>query len=450
VATKAAGKVLGGIRMKVGYLGLGAMGGMLARRLVGSHDLTVWDLNRKAVDDLAALGAATATSAADLARRCDAILLCLPRTAAVRDAIFGPAGLAEGLSPGKIVVDQPSGVPGETNEIAGKLAARGVGMIDAPVAGGVAAAAAGTVTVIASGGEKDWHTARPVLEGISTKVFRCGARVGDGQALKLVNNAIGAGYRMATLECAAVGRKLGLSLRAVTDALNRGAGANFTSRNMLPAIVEGRPATNFALSLMIKDLNEAIALGTGHGAPMPVTAMARGMMQICLNTCGKDARLDDVVRGVEIMADVALADRGEPDHGPAAGPDRAEIERAIDGAVEVCNELALYECVAVGIKYGLGVEALATILNAGSASSAASERILPALAEGVRPSGIPLGAAIETLRRATALGAACGVPMLIANAARASVEAAGNEFGPETDTGILAKVHERMAGVGFS
>ena len=294
--------------MKVGYLGLGAMGGMLARRLVSAGNLIVWDLNRQSLDDLAALGADTAKSAADLARRCDLILLCLPRTAAVRQAIFGPEGLAEGLSPGKIVVDQTSGVPSETNAIAASLAARGIGMIDAPVSGGVAAAAAGTVTVIVSGDEEVWQRARPALDGLSSKVFYCGTRVGDGQALKLVNNAIGAGYRMATLECVATGRKHGLGLGTLTDAINGGSGANFTSRNMLPAVLDGRAATNFALSLMIKDLNEAIALGTRHGAPMPVTALARGMMQICLATCGEDARLDDVVRGIGGMSGAVIAD----------------------------------------------------------------------------------------------------------------------------------------------
>lgn len=434
--------------MKIGYLGLGAMGGTLARQLAGAPalkgDLTVYDLDAKLVDGLAALGAGTAESPADLARRCDLILLCLPKTAIVRSAIFGPGGLIEGLSPGKVVVDQTSGIPGETNAIAAELAARGVGMVDAPVAGGVPAAASGNVTVMGSGDEATWRIARPALEGMSRKVFYCGARVGDGQALKLVNNAIGAGYRMATLECVAMGRKRGLGLAALTDAINSGTGANFTSRNMLPAVVAGRAASNFALSLMIKDLNEAIALGESHDAPMPVTALARGMMQICMASIGPEARLDDVVLGIGAMSGAVIGDEVAGPEVPAEG---AEIPWIIDGALSLCNQFAVYECVAAGLKYGLTMEALSTVLNAGSASSAASESILPLLAAGGRPTGITLGAAVDALRRVCALGAASDVPMLVPNAVRASVEAAANEFGLTADTGVLVAIHERMAGV---
>ena len=109
--------------MIVGYVGLGAMGGALAGRLVNAFDLRVLDRNPAAVAAFEAIGARGAASGADMARNCDVVVLCLPRTADVREAIFGPGGLAEGLSPGKLVIDQTSGVPDQTSELAAELAA---------------------------------------------------------------------------------------------------------------------------------------------------------------------------------------------------------------------------------------------------------------------------------------------------------------------------------------
>jgi 3-hydroxyisobutyrate dehydrogenase len=116
-------------KMMIGYIGLGALGGVLARRFLLSHKLVVWDSNPAAVSALEQLGATSAPTAADLGRQCDVVLLCLPRSSDVREVLFGTAGLAEGLSAGKLVIDQTSGIPSETHEIAEHLSVLGVEMI---------------------------------------------------------------------------------------------------------------------------------------------------------------------------------------------------------------------------------------------------------------------------------------------------------------------------------
>ena len=117
----------------------------------------------------------------------------------------------------------------------------------------------------------------PVLDAMSSKVFRCSDRIGDGQALKLVNNAMGAGYRMVVLELAALGLKAGLSLGEITQRLNASDGANFTTKKMLVAKLEGKASTDFSLALMVKDLNEALELGRQTGSPMHVTSAAQSI-----------------------------------------------------------------------------------------------------------------------------------------------------------------------------
>ena len=423
--------------VKIGYVGLGAMGGSLSRHLIGKHELRVLDRNPAAVDNLRQAGAQSSADGAELARECDIIILCLPRSVDVREAIFGKRGLAEGLAPGKLLIDQTSGVPAQTAAIAAELAEYGVMMLDAPVSGGIPAAQAGKVTIIASGPDPGWNRAEPILRSMSDKVFRCSDRVGDGQALKLVNNAIGAGYRMATLELVALGRKAGLGLVEMVAALNAGPGANFTSRNMLVGLVENRSTTNFALALMIKDLNEALALGASTSAAMPITQGARSLMQIGLNLLGRDAKLDDVIELTEKLSDVPL--RGSEERRSAA------LLAQIELATVVCNVVAVSECVAMGRRFGLSPAEMARILNIGSAWSAVSEALLAGLAGGTVPE-LPwcladAEAALVGLEvKAAALGTAFLLPAVALNIVQEAIRQHGGSaslgcitFGFEAD-----------------
>lgn len=304
--------------MNIGYIGLGAMGSALAGRLLPAHKLMVWDLNSASSAAFKERGATVAPNAADLARQCDVILLCLPRSADVRQLVFGAGGLVEGLAPGKLLIDQTSGVPGETREIARKLAERGVAMIDAPVSGGVAGAAGGTISILASGADVDVERALPVLSAISPNVFRCGSSVGDGQAMKLVNNVLSAGCRLATLEIVAVGRKMGLSLASITDVINKGSGRNRTSKLMLQNMVDGKAsASSFAMALMLKDMNQAVQLGMDVGVPTLVTSAVRSLLQIGVGTRGPDAQLEEMLEVIESQAGTRIADTAAPSATPA-------------------------------------------------------------------------------------------------------------------------------------
>jgi 3-hydroxyisobutyrate dehydrogenase len=295
--------------MRIGYIGLGAMGGALARHLVPKHNLTVFDLNASAVADFTALGARAATSCTELARNCELVLLCLPRSSDVERVLFGADGVAQGLGPGSIVVDQTSGVPDQTRLFARRLEQQGVAMMDAPVSGNQAAAQGGTIAIIASGPRAVYEQALPVLAGISPNVMYCGAQVGNGQMMKTVNNLLNVTTRFATLELVALGRKLGLPLAQLTEALNTTAGRSHTTRVMLPALAEGRGTVKFHLALQVKDMNQAITLGTAQRVPMPIGVAARSLLQIGLSALGPDAQLEEMIGVVERMAGTHFVDR---------------------------------------------------------------------------------------------------------------------------------------------
>jgi 3-hydroxyisobutyrate dehydrogenase-like beta-hydroxyacid dehydrogenase len=291
------------------------MGGALARHLVAKHELTVLDRNMTIVAEFERLGAKGASSPAEVARQSDVVLLCLPRSADVREVIFGTNGLVDELAPGAIVIDQTSGAPDETREFARLLAERGVSLFDAPVSGAMATAIAGTISIIASGPRTVFEKAATVLRDISPNVFHCGERVGNGQTMKAVNNMMNVGCRLATLEVVAMGRKLGLSLEAMTEAINHTTARNFTSQGMLPAIAEGRQSTKFGLALQIKDVNQAISLGIAQGVAMPVATTMRGLLQIGLNSLGENAQLEQMIGVIESMAGTRF--RQQPDSAKA-------------------------------------------------------------------------------------------------------------------------------------
>lgn len=294
--------------MRVGYVGLGAMGGALASHLVRKHALNVLDLNPVAVASFVERGARAAANGADLARHSDVVLLCLPRSSDVRQALFGAGGVAEGLLPGAVVIDQTSGLPSETREFAQLLAQRGVTLLDAPVSGAMATAIAGTVSILASGDRPTFDRVRSLLTDESPNVFYVGEAVGNGQTMKAVNNMMNASCRLATLELVATGRKAGLSLASMIEALNATTARNFTTNGMLRAIAEGRQSTKFGLALQVKDVYQAIAMGAEKGVTMPLCSLAAGMLEIGLNTLGEGAQLEQMIGVVESMAATRLAD----------------------------------------------------------------------------------------------------------------------------------------------
>jgi 3-hydroxyisobutyrate dehydrogenase len=399
--------------VRIGYIGLGAMGGALARHLLGNRELVVYDRDPAAVATFQTLGARIAKSPRELAGQCDVVILCLPRSSDVGDLLFGADGIAEHLGTGNLVIDQTSGVPSLTIDFARRLGERNVLFMDAPVSGGIPAAQNRSVTIIASGPDAAWERGKTILEELSSKSLRCGHRVGDGQALKLFTNAIGACYRLATLELVALGRIFGLPLTDIVSALNEGKGANFTSRNMLVGLVEGRSTTNFSMALMVKDLNGALDLGAGLSSAMPLTATARGLMQSAISLFGQQARLDDVIRLTETLSSVSLA--GENSQTFVARPSSltaADLSVVLARAAAASNVIAVIEGVEVARKFGLPVADIARVIASGSAWCQIASPLLSAIAAG----GPAIGAyetERQALETAAQLAATASLPFIM-------------------------------------
>jgi 3-hydroxyisobutyrate dehydrogenase len=217
----------------VGVVGLGNMGGRIARRLVdGGEDVVGFDLDATRA---AGAGARAAGSLAEVASAADVVLLSLPDSnviEAVVDAIEGD------LRAGQVVVDLSTAAPASTVAIHERLAARGVAYVDAGISGGAAAAEAGTLTIMAGGEAEALDAVRPVLAHFAGAVHHMGAS-GSGHVAKLINNFLNAVSLAATAEAMIAGRKAGLDLRQLLEVVNASSGVNFATLNRFPRIVEG-------------------------------------------------------------------------------------------------------------------------------------------------------------------------------------------------------------------
>lgn len=399
-------------QVPIGYVGLGAMGRELAARLINQHDLLVYDLDNEAIVRLEKEGATGAASLAAMGEQCDVVVLCLPKSGNVERALFDERGLASTLKPGSVVIDQTSGQPGQTRSFAERLAARGIAMVDAPVSGGVPLARAGSVTIMASGPDEDFAKARPILDAISSNVFHCGGPVGSGQALKAINNTVNSANRLATLEVAAIGRRLGLSLADMTEAFNSGPAKNFISEKMLVAMCEGKASTDFALALMVKDLDQGFDLAASHAASMPVCEAARAMLCAALKLTGEDARLEDVIPFMERLTGTSYVGETASRADEVGLSSRAAMA-LVSAALAACTRMAFAENLALAEKLGMEAERMAPAILSGSARSASAERLLAGENDPLVTDDM-----VESLSRLARIGSRFGIPMLMTNQVR--------------------------------
>jgi 3-hydroxyisobutyrate dehydrogenase len=291
--------------MDLGYVGLGKMGGALARRLMRQHTVRAHDLRPAVVAEFAAAGALPAQNLAALAHACDLVMTCLPTSAEVRAVIFGDDGLLKHLEPDSLIVDMTTGDPNATRAMAAELAPRGIQLIDAPVSGGPHGAEAGTIAIMVGAPDAAYRRVLPVLQAISPNIFHTGG-VGTGHLMKLVNNVIAASVRAVTFEAVAMGIKNGLSLETCAAVLPKGSARSYTTDITLPRLLDGSLVGNFLIGLMHKDVRLATEMGTASGAPMPIAGLVREIYQEAVNEHGYDADINLLIRSAERAAQTKI------------------------------------------------------------------------------------------------------------------------------------------------
>lgn len=256
----------------VGFIGLGIMGrGMAANILRAGFPLTVWNRTAAKMEPLVAAGARAGASPADLAARSDIIVICVSDTPDVEAVILGPDGVIAGARPGSLVVDCSTISPEATRRLAQTLAARGIGMLDAPVSGGSEGAAKGTLSIMVGGKETDFQRALPVLQAMGKQITHVGDH-GAGQTVKLMNQILVVGHALAMSEAFLFGQAHGVDLEKALTALTAGAAGSWMLSHRGPQILRRDWQPGFTIDLQQKDLRLVLAAADAAGVPVPATA----------------------------------------------------------------------------------------------------------------------------------------------------------------------------------
>lgn len=292
----------------IGYVGLGNMGGALALRLQGQLDspLFVHDRDPAAEKTLTAAGALACRDAATLAAECDVILLCLPTSDHVASALFGDDGIAAAARPGTLIIDQTTGDPTATREMAERLGTMGLQLVDAPVSGGAVGAAAGTITIMLGAEPGEHQTALEVLTRISPNVYHAGG-IGNGHLIKIVNNLLSCAQRVLSIEGVALAAKNGMDPRTAVEILSAGGGRNaYLEKIMGPKVVMGDLHAGFTLGLAHKDVRLACTVGEQSGVPMFMAGLTRELYQMFIAEMGASAQVDTAALVIDRLAGTAV------------------------------------------------------------------------------------------------------------------------------------------------
>ena len=262
--------------MRAGVIGIGAMGMGVAKRLLArGYAVHVRDIRREAEVEARGAGATVCASPAEVAMDCPVVVTLVVDARQTEEVVFGRQGVVEGLQPGGVLVMCSTVAPEFSGPLAERLAPRGILALDAPVSGGPARAHDGTMSMMIAGEAAAYDKASAILEAISGKRFRVGARTGDGSKMKLVNNLMAGINLAAACEGMVFGLKLGLDPQSIFDVVCASSGASWAFADRMPRVLTGDYSTKAAVDILAKDLGLALEAAAAARAALPIGATAR-------------------------------------------------------------------------------------------------------------------------------------------------------------------------------
>ena len=265
--------------MKIGFIGLGIMGKPMAKNLLkAGHEVVCFDVNKDNVENVVAAGASAAASSADVASRVPLVITMLPNSPHVKSVVMGEGGVLEGAKEGLILIDMSSIAPLASQEVEKACAQKKVRMLDAPVSGGEPKAVDGTLAIMVGGEKALFDEVKEILLVMGSSAVHCGP-IGAGNTTKLANQVIVALNIAAVAEAFTLVRKAGVDPHLVFEAIKGGLAGSTVMNAKAPMMMDSNFKPGFKIDLHIKDLANALDTGHGVGSPLPLTALAREMME---------------------------------------------------------------------------------------------------------------------------------------------------------------------------
>jgi 3-hydroxyisobutyrate dehydrogenase-like beta-hydroxyacid dehydrogenase len=307
--------------VRVGVIGLGAMGLPMAKRIVaaGHETFTTYHRRREPADALAALGATVLNSPAEVARSAEIVITLLPADGELREVVFGEQGLLQGFSGGQALIEMTTATALVMHDVERAVVATGAGVLDAPVSGGTPAAADGTLTIMVGGDAQLLERCRPLLESLGRQIVHVGP-VGQGKVVKMVNQVLAAAHLLMIGEAFALGVRGGADPETLYRVITMSSGYSKMMDLRLPGfLLTGHAQPGFRLDLMKKDVNLALDSARALNVPLLLTS-AVGQLFSAASAAGHgDADFSAAARYVAELARVRLDGNASRESARVAG-----------------------------------------------------------------------------------------------------------------------------------
>ncbi len=273
--------------MHIGFIGVGTMGSRMAVRLLNAgHELVVFDVREDAVAKMVENGASASVSPRHVAELTEIIVLMLPDSKSVEQAVLSDTGVLGGVKRDAVLIDMSSSSPVSTARLCTVLRQKEAHLVDAPVSGQPVGAQNGTLTIMVGGDKDVYERVNPILSVLGNRIYYIG-KTGTGHALKAINNLLSATSLWASCEGLLLAQKAGVPIETALEVINCSSGKSWSTENKFPNfIINGKYNMGFTLALTHKDIKTAIDLGAELGVPMIIGNAVQEIYSVAKNMLG--------------------------------------------------------------------------------------------------------------------------------------------------------------------
>ena len=312
--------------MKVGFIGLGNVGGKLANSLLrNKFDLTVIDLDSSITKDFVKRGATTIETPKELAQKVDLIITCLPSASVCSKVMESQNGVINGLSEGKIWLEMSTTDESEVKRIGNIVKSKGAVPLDGPVSGGCHRAATGNISIFIGGERKAFDKIMPVLSIMGNKILHTG-NLGSASILKVVTNYLASANLVSIGEALAVAKKTGMDLKTTYEAIKISSGNSFVHETESQVILSGSYNISFTMDLVLKDIGLFNDLSKKNNIPLEISPLLLNIFKDGQKNYGSRAWSSMVVKRLEDACNIKLRTGGFPKELIDSEPENKGIE----------------------------------------------------------------------------------------------------------------------------
>ncbi|MDO6462168.1 NAD(P)-dependent oxidoreductase [Granulosicoccaceae sp. 1_MG-2023] len=320
--------------MKVGFIGLGNVGGKLAGCLLRNGvDLTVRDLNEEFVADFVSRGAQRADSPKEIAEKCDVIVTCLPSPTVCAEVMEAEDGILAGLSEGKIWLEMSTTDEAEVRRIGEKVKQLGAMPVDCPVSGGCHRAATGNISIFAGCDRETFDKALPILTIMGRRVLHTGP-LGSASVLKVVTNYLCTVHLAALAEALTACKVLGMDMNVAYEAIKASSGNSFVHETESQVILNGSRDISFTMDLVLKDVGLFNELTKRKGMPLEIAPLLVNIFKDGQERYGPREFSPNIIRRLEEACDVQVLGNGFPAELFDDEPEEPGYEVVVEGRMD--------------------------------------------------------------------------------------------------------------------